>query len=352
MFHLFNYIIAACYLCIFLLIFTGLLKEKVFGRNALGTATSGIFLTCSLGHFIHATTSHITGELWQAGLQALVDGWTILPAVSYLILRRKLGLLITGPDMIEEYRTQLIQQRAEIKTLREFEQLKDDFLAMASHELRTPLTMISGYAQILEKKVAELKDKKASLAIDTINRQAERMDRLIDRLLDVSQIQSRKLEVNIEPLNMSQFMTDVVERLQITSTDHQLNLQLPDSPVWIKADAARLEQVVNNLVNNAIKYSPNASQVDLIVENYSENMRLRVIDYGSGISAAEIPKIFEHFYRSPSVKNSNKAGLGLGLYICKEIVQAIWGELAVVSEPGQGSTFTVTMPCYSLREVA
>lgn len=345
-YHVFNYVIAGCYFTIFFLIFRGLWQEKALGRNVLGSATCGIFLTCCLGHLLHATTSHVWSSEWAAGLQVVVDGWTILPAVTYLILRRKYGLIIRGPDMINEYRLQLAQKSDELQVMQQFEKLKDEFLAMASHELRTPLTTIKGYAQILTKNAVILSDKKATRAVQAINHQVDVMTRLIQALLDVSRIHSGKLEINLQPLNLASFMSELVSQLQITSGDHQINLNVCSTEsVCVQADSERLEQVISNLVNNAIKYSPQSQQIDLAVEVTSSYACIHVTDYGSGIAEEELPLLFDRFYRSPQVRNSNREGLGLGLYICKQIMEASGGEISVKSVPGRGSTFTLNLPC-------
>lgn len=344
LYHGFNYLIAGCYFTIFLLIFTGLVRHRAFGRNTLGTATSGIFLTCGMGHLAHALFSHAMGTAWEVGVQVVVDGWTVIPAVTYLVLRSKFGLIVSGPDMISEYQVQLAQQSAQIKAMHEFEVLKDDFLAMASHELRTPLTTIKGYSQILTKRLANFNEQRVTIAVETINQQVDRMNNLINMLLDVSRIQSRKFQNDKQPLDFTQLVHEVITRLQVTSSTHQLNLQAPHQHLWIEADNERVEQVIINLVNNAIKYSPSAQQIEVSVEATEQTVQFHVKDYGIGISEAALPRVFERFYRSPDVTHSNREGFGLGLYICNEIVQASSGKISVVSKAGEGSIFTVSLP--------
>ncbi len=344
LYHLFNYTISICYFIIFILIFRGLITQRLLGRNPLGTATSGIFLTCSLGHFAHAFISHAEGNAWELAVQVVVDGWTVVPAIAYVVMRRRYGLIVRGPDMINEFRTQIAQQSAEIKVMKEVELLKDDFLAMASHELRTPLTTIKGYAQYLQRQLGTSENKKTNLAVTTINQQVERMSGLVDMLLDVSRIQSGKVELQTESVEMNKFVVDLAERLQITSPKHQLNVKLANFPVWVKIDVERIEQVANNLVNNAIKYSPNAFELNISVEADEADALFSVTDYGMGIPHEELPKIFDRFYRSPLVKNSTMQGLGLGLYISSQIVQVSGGEITVKSILGEGSTFTVCLP--------
>ena len=345
LYHFFNYIVAFCYFCIFMLIFAGLLRQKAFGRNILGSATSGIFFTCSLGHLLHATTSHLWGSSWEAGVQVIVDGWTVLPAITYLVLRRKYGLIISGPDMINEYRSQIAEQSAQLKVMQEFEQLKDDFIAMASHELRTPLTVIKGYTQILFKRFSEISDPKTLNAVTTITQQTERMTSLVNMLLDVSRIQSGKFGLRLSTVDLSFLLKEIIGRLQITSPRHHLNIKLLTSvPLSMRVDIERFEQLVTNLVVNAVKYSPDADQVDICLETRENQVFIHVTDYGIGMANEDLSKVFERFYRSPEVRNSSKEGLGLGLYICAEIVRASNGKISVVSQPGKGSTFTVQLP--------
>lgn len=344
LYHLFNFTISGCYFIIFGLIFNGLIREKVFFSNRLGTATCGIFLTCALGHLVHASTSHVANSVWEAGLQVFVDGLTVIPAVIYVILRGKYGLLIRGPDMISEYKAQLANQQAELKALRDYEKLKDDFLEMAGHELRTPLTSIKGYAQVLTKEFGKSDNKRMLVAVQTINRQSDRMSQLVMTLLDVSRLQSRKFETTLVPLNIAKLTTEIAQTLQVAYPDHELKLDIPADPVWVEADAGGLEQVINNLVSNAVKYSPDSQQVDLTLEVGKKEVLFHVKDCGLGISSEELPKIFERFYRSTGVRNSTKMGLGLGLYISNEIIHANKGEITVVSQLGQGSTFSVKLP--------
>lgn len=352
LYHLFNFITATCYFIIFLIIFTGLIREKKFGRNQLGTVTSGIFFTCAAGHYVHTFTSHATYPVWSAGLQVVVDAWTVVPAIAYLILRHKYGFLILGPDMIQEYKARLAEKTNEVNLLRDVEQLKDDFLAMISHELRTPLTTIKGYAQLIMRRASKTDNNLLKDELEAINRQVDTMTGLIQMLLDVGRMQSGKFELSLRKLEIHSFLEQTIRQLQMTTQTHQLNLHFAksDSLHWIEADPERLEQVVNNLVTNAIKYSPNAVNVDILLEErpgvngQAGEILLQVQDYGEGIAEKDLPHIFDRFYRSPNVRNSNRQGLGLGLYICQQLVQAMGGEIKVSSQLGHGSNFTVSLP--------
>lgn len=344
LYHLFNYTIAVCYFVIFLIIFAGLLKERVFGRNMLGTATGGIFFTCALGHFSHAITNHAAGSIWEVGLLVIVDGWTIIPAIAYLVLRRRFGLLIKGPDIIEEYRTQLAQKSTQLKEMRESEERKDNFFAIASHELRTPMTTVKAYSQLLETKLGETEDHKTKVAVQAITQQVDRMHNLITTLLELSRIQTGKLELKPAVIDFSKCVIDTTTALQEAISSHQFHLTIPSSSILVKADQLRLEQVIINLLTNAVKYSPNSDVVQIALQVEKNNALLKITDFGVGIDSSELTKIFERFYRSPSLKSSGKDGLGLGLYISNEIIKNTDGYLSVESEPGKGSTFIVSLP--------
>lgn len=262
-------------------------------------------------------------------------------------MRRRFGFLIKGPDVLENYRSQLAEKNTELDKMREFEELKDNFLAMASHELRTPMTTIKGYSQILQTKLATNSDPKTKLAIQTINNQVDRMNNLIITLLEVSRIQGGRLELKTSVLDFSKCVSDTISALQITLSSHTFNFSVPTVPVLIHADQFRIEQVITNLLTNAVKYSPEANIVDIILRISDNNAVLQVCDYGSGIAPAELPKIFERFYRSDSAKFSSKEGLGLGLYISNEIIKGSGGKLLAESELGKGSKFTVILPLAS-----
>lgn len=348
LYHFFNYTIAACYFVIFLIIFGSLLKARLLGRNMLGTATGGIFFTCALGHFAHAITNHAAGSIWEVGLLVIVDGWTIIPAVTYLVLRRRFGLLIKGPDVIEEYRTQLAQKSTQIEEMRESEERKDNFFAIASHELRTPMTTVKAYSQLLETKLGDNEDHKTKIAVQTITQQVDRMHNLITTLLEASRIQTGKLELKLAVIDFSKCVLDTTTALQEAISSHQFHLAIPTSSILVKADQLRLEQVIINLLTNAVKYSPNSNKVHIVLQVEKNNALLKIIDFGVGIDSTEIAKIFERFYRSPSLKSSGKDGLGLGLYISNEIIKNTDGYLSVESELGKGSTFIVTLPLVNI----
>lgn len=216
---------------------------------------------------------------------------------------------------------------------------KDEFIALATHELKTPLTTMSGYMQLLQKKVS---DEKNTVFINKAINQLAKLHTLITDLFDIAKIQAGKLQLNKEQIELTGFLEEIIESLQATSSTHKLNYSY-EKPIWIKGDKIRLEQVVANLVGNAIKYSPKADQVEIEVKLKDNEAIVAVKDKGLGISKENLQNIFSQFYRVEGV-NSNISGLGLGLYISKEIIERHQGHITVESEYKQGSVFSFRLP--------
>jgi PAS domain S-box-containing protein len=223
--------------------------------------------------------------------------------------------------------------------VKELSRKKDDFIAMASHELKTPLTSLSGFMQILNKKVNE-----APLKVfvgKSIN-MLDKLSVLINDLLDISKIKAGKLQFHFEHLDIAYLTADISENLNASQSTHQVNFNYQD-PVFIMGDRLRLEQALVNLISNAIKYSPQANKVDINIENNSDKVIVIIKDYGMGISKEDQKKIFSQFYRVE--EHSNKiSGLGMGLFITMEIAERHGGKIKVESELKKGSTFSIELP--------
>jgi len=218
---------------------------------------------------------------------------------------------------------------------------RDDFLSIASHELRTPLTPLRLQVQILRRLLtnggALARDKLAG-SLDTLERQTERLGRLVSDLLDVSRITAGKLTLHRERLDLADLAREVVERYAGASRS-RIGLQTESAPGhW---DRARLEQVATNLLANAIKYGQ-GKPIDVSVGLKEGIALLAVRDRGIGIAAADVERIFGRFERAASA--SSYGGLGLGLYIAQQIAAAHGGRISVESAPGRGSVFRVSLP--------
>jgi PAS domain S-box-containing protein len=225
-------------------------------------------------------------------------------------------------------------------------QLRDQFLSVAAHELKTPLTALLGNAQLLQRRVARepvltARDQR-NLAV--VVEQAQRLNQLVTALLDLSRLETGQLAIQQEPLDLGALARRAVEAAAGSLEGRGLKLRCPSDAVMVYGDPLRLEQVLQNLLQNAAKYSspPTPIAVDVVPE--ASSVAISVRDQGIGIPAAAIPHLFDRFYRASNAANTGTAGVGIGLYVVREIVARHGGTVGVVSTEGEGSTFTVTLP--------
>jgi PAS domain S-box-containing protein len=234
------------------------------------------------------------------------------------------------------------------RKLEDLSRLKDEFLSIASHELRTPVTSIKGYTQLAKTLIHENDLATSEEYLDIALDQIDRMSRLILELLDVSRIETGRLEIRREPIDWSNFVHDVVNHHHTTVSDRRLALNVPVNGKRVVGDRDRLEQVVGNLLENAVKYSPDGSEILVSVEDKGDQLVTSVRDRGIGIPADEIAQVFERFHRGRQVSSTNYGGLGLGLYISKQIIERHGGTIWVESAEGVGTTFYFSLPVASV----
>lgn len=237
--------------------------------------------------------------------------------------------------------TEQVEARRKVEDL---SRLKDEFLSIASHELRTPVTSIKGYTQLAKMLIKENDLTTSEEYLDIALDQIDRMSRLILELLDVSRIETGRLEIRREPIAWPQFVRDVVHRHHTAVSDRRFHLSVPDAGKIVSGDRDRLEQVLGNLLENAVKYSPDGSDVTVTVEEKGDTLITAVCDRGIGIPADELSQVFERFHRGRQVSSTNYGGLGLGLYITKQIVERHGGAIWVESKEGVGTTFYFSLP--------
>ncbi|WP_295767454.1 PAS domain-containing sensor histidine kinase [uncultured Mucilaginibacter sp.] len=228
----------------------------------------------------------------------------------------------------------------DIHEQKETEAAKDEFLSIASHELRTPLTSAKALID-LSKRMADPAEKVFQF-VDRASGQLKRLERLIADLLDVSKIHAGKMVYNKESFDFAAVLQDTISLLQSTAGNHQLLLEQNDA-VTITGDQVRIEQVINNLISNAIKYSPDANKVVIRSSVQHDNLVVSVQDFGIGISEENLNRIFDRYYRADN-SYMRFQGLGLGLYIAAEIIKRHNGSLWIESEAGKGSTFYFLLP--------
>ncbi len=228
---------------------------------------------------------------------------------------------------------------------RALEELKSEFVATVSHELRTPLAAIYGSAQTIRRGDLDLGDETRHELLGVIATESDRLASIVNDLLLASHLDSGRLPVHIERCDPLELATAVVDSARTHLPEAiELELEAPKRLPQIAADPGQLQQVLANLVDNAIKYSPAGGPVRLEVGNGDAGVRFSVVDTGLGIPASEHRRIFEKFYRLDPDMTSGIGGTGLGLYICRELVRRMHGEIWVESQLGKGSTFVVELP--------
>jgi PAS domain S-box-containing protein len=237
--------------------------------------------------------------------------------------------------------TEQVEARRKVEDL---SRLKDEFLSIASHELRTPVTSIKGYTQLAKMLIRENDLNTSEEYLDIALDQIDRMSRLILELLDVSRIETGRLEIRREAISWSHFVRDVVHRHHTAFSDRRFHVSVTADDKIVSGDRDRLEQVLGNLLENAVKYSPDGSDVTVTVEDRVDSVVTAVCDRGIGIPADELGQVFERFHRGRQVSSTNYGGLGLGLYTTRQIIERHGGSIWVESKEGQGTTFYFSLP--------
>ncbi len=296
----------------------------------------------------------------------LLEIYAVLNPASYLVVPLLVAGNVTGVlflvtaesgrryDKHDLALAQEVAQRAAIaldnarlyREAHEAIQVRDAFFSIASHELKTPLTALLGQAQLLQRRMERepLSDERQRRSAQTIATQAARLNELITELLDVARIERGQFELTRAPLDLAALVREVADEMLLLDGKHQMRYIIPDLPLMVYGDTARLEQVLQNLIQNALKYSPADSEVIIRAQQVDATVQLAVRDHGIGIPALALPQLFDRFYRAANTTTVGISGMGVGLYIVKEIVTLHDGTVVVESTEGIGSTFTVTLP--------
>jgi PAS domain S-box-containing protein len=233
----------------------------------------------------------------------------------------------------------------DISLLKELEQLRSEWTAVIAHELRQPTTIILAYAGLLAREVK--RDSHSPIekkAAENVLVSARKLNRMIGDLLDVSRMLAGQFTIQPAALDLAVVVREVVERSSPIVGAHPLRVEVPSDLTTIVADSARIEQVLTNLLSNAAKYGFPESAIDVVVSEQAMAINVMVTNRGEGIPPEELPHLFERFYRTSGARGGPVKGLGLGLFICKGIVQAHGGRIWAESIPGQTTTFHFTLP--------
>lgn len=262
------------------------------------------------------------------------------------------GVVIVLRDMTEQVAAEreraelLSRERASRHAAEDALQHRDRFLSLAAHELKTPLTAILGNIELFRRRASRepALSERQMRYFAVIAGQTQRLSTLVGGLLDVSRIELGQLTIEHHPVDVEALARQVVDEIHATVADKHITFGSEAQPLIISGDALRLEQVLHNLIYNAVKYSGPATEIRVDVEQREQAVCVTVRDSGVGIPAAALPHVFERFFRAPNVDNLHISGTGIGLYVVKELVGMHGGSVTVASVEGEGSTFTVALP--------
>ncbi len=299
----------------------------------------------------------------RSAAAALGRGESPQPAHTPVAELRELnGALVNAGALLQAERSSRLAAEAERERLLQNETLaretaqaenhaKDQFLAMLGHELRNPLAAISGAAALLES--AGPDKERAERYLDIINRQNKHLTHIVNDLLDVSRLMAGKIELEPHPLNLADCVASCVEALRTTDRAQGHVIAIDSTPVWVNADRARIEQIVNNLITNALKFSPPASKIEVFVAAEAGTAVVTVRDPGAGMTPDLLQRVFEPFVQGPAPANRLQSGMGIGLALVRQLVSLHGGQVQATSAgPGQGSTFSFCLPAIAAAPAA
>ena len=286
--------------------------------------------------------------------KAVAGGWPLSSAHQPLYvegdLRRHHGGSISigityAPLFDREGRlVNIIADARDITRFREADEIKSTFISVISHELKTPVALIKGYADTLLRKDAHWDPETTRESLTVIVEEADRLNQLIDDLLDASRLQAGGLPLEMEPVALDAMAEHVADRFRTQTQLHEITTRFPASFPAVIGDAERLEQVLNNLITNAIKYSAGGGRIEISGRVSPDEVIITVSDEGMGIPPDEQPRIFERFFRGARERDQHTPGAGLGLYLARSIVAAHGGRMWVESNPGEGTRFSFAIP--------
>ncbi len=261
-----------------------------------------------------------------------IQGYTFAVVMAPLYERNQVrGVVAVTRDVTEE---------------RRLDKLRKDFVANVSHELRTPLAMLQGYSEALIDDIADSPEARREIA-EVINEESQRMGRLVRELLDLARMESGHIHLNRNPISLDRFLKRVLRKFQSISAEQEITLlrEIEKDLPEVYWDEDKIEQVLTNLIDNAIRHTPAGGKVEVTVRTVSEQIHLAVKDTGSGIPEEDLPFVFERFYKADKARTRGQSGgTGLGLSIAKHLVTAHHGQIQVTSQLGKGTTFTILLP--------
>ncbi|MFA7468627.1 MAG: ATP-binding protein [Desulfotomaculaceae bacterium] len=350
------------------------IKEKVRliseGKNqleaVLASMSSGVIFIDQLGRIdlVNPAAEKFLAFLSKRGADVPHDSSIRNPALSSAInealqkgqvIEQEVKILVPEEAILEVIVSPIRDQSGalngvvavmhDISQIRKLEKIRTEFVDNVSHELKTPVTAIKGFTETLLDG-AMYQQETCREFIEIIDNETARLSRLVHDLLDLSKIESKQMQIKTNPVDINEIVRDTVAKLrgQIDSSGLELKLSLPGKPVITKANSDMIDQVLINLIDNAMKYTHTAGKIEVEVAQDDQNAVIRVRDNGIGIPAMDLDRIFERFYRVDKTRSRAMGGTGLGLSIVKHIVDLHGGTVGVQSTPGVGSEFLFTLP--------
>ena len=313
--------------------------ESLFGRPRRSLIGHELGLPLLIGETTEIDIVTAEDKDRLAEMRVVDTQWEGAPAIL-AVLRD-----ITERKRAEQQREQLFREKTARTQAEQALHERDEFMALASHELKTPAATLSATAQLLNRQLqrqGQLDLDQQQRALERLHEQSQRLARLIEHLLDVSRINAGHMTVEPRPFDLARVVADVVSSCQVTTARHAIRLTAPEH-IEITGDPIRIEQVVTNLVDNAIKYSPDGGDIDVTLRREAQHrVTLEVRDHGLGIPEERRERLFERFFRAHA--DGQVSGLGLGLFITRHLVELHGGTISVDSPAEGGASFTVTLP--------
>jgi signal transduction histidine kinase/ActR/RegA family two-component response regulator len=354
LFRLANAVLAAASISIAALIVVAISRRSSRNLEPLGLAFLAVFLAVGLRATVRAIVGGLTADGDNVGLYLAVDWLGALSAVAFLALRRRYGIFIESATIVREYEHEFAEKAREARSLaqineelRRLDELKSEFLAMVSHELRTPLTAIVGYSRLLLRQVHGTLTPKQIEQQEAIFRSAQRLTDLINELLDVSRLESGRVELSPQPTDARLIADQGIAVVAVAAQAKRIEVvnEIEAGTPAVHADPERMQQVLVNLLSNAVKFTPEGGRVVISAGRHKDQVWIAVHDTGVGIPREELARIWDPFYQVESTLRRRHGGSGLGLTIVRRLVELHGGLVRAESEgENLGSRFTFTLP--------
>ncbi len=330
------------------------MNDRITHINKNATAMLGLPSADIVGdRFQEAFSDNLVEMIEQEKKRALKDGFTFEILFKYYMTDTfSIPLGINSSLLIDDQGKRLgiiivirnMSASKELERLRQLDDLKSEFVSNVSHELRTPLSIIKSYTEVLLGQVDADDHETQRQFLTIVDQETDHLTGLVSDLLDISRIESGRYEMELAPVSLSELIASVVKKFEKTLNTHEIRFDVPSDLPTVMADTEKIVQVFTNLIENAVKFSPDGGVIAISGSTEEGMIACRIADHGIGIATDDLSRIFEKFFRADNSGKYEIPGTGLGLPIVKYIIESHNGEIAVESEPGIGSTFTVILP--------